>query len=81
MEKLINERIEKDLETLRQDEDSRDCLREVVKSDYKINDLQINFDNEESIVFNVTFGLSSACMAVDGTAVKFKISEIEKYLK
>jgi len=39
----------------------------------------IDFEDDK-INFYVTFGLSGACMSIDGTTVSFSLDEIKRYL-
>jgi len=77
----INERILKDFNSYRSDLSTKSCFSGIDSiPSYKMNDLDITFYNNE-IWFVIKWGLSSACRAVDGTIVIFKIDEIKQYLK
>jgi len=39
-----------------------------------------SYVDDDKINFSVTFGLSGACMSVDGTIISFNLDEIQKYL-
>ncbi|UAY53544.1 hypothetical protein [Ferruginibacter albus] len=77
---LINKQIQADYKQYSTDSQTKDCFIGIDSIPfYKMNELGISFYGDQ-IWFNVTFGLSSACMSVDGTIVSFKLSEIKKYL-
>jgi hypothetical protein len=77
---LINKQINQDFADFKKDSTARDCLTEIDSIPvYKMNDFEISFEENE-IWFEVHWGLSGACRAVDGTIVSFKFSEIKKYL-
>jgi hypothetical protein len=78
---IINKRIQADFKALSSDSNTRECLADIDSiPKYAMNDLEISFNGNE-IWFEVHWGLSSACRAVDGTIVSFDLEEIKKYLK
>ena len=77
---LINERIKQDFDEYKSDSNTRECLTEIDSIPvYKMNDFYISFYGNE-IWFEVHWGLSSACRAVDGTIITFKLNKLKKYL-
>jgi hypothetical protein len=46
---------------------------------FTFEQLGIDFDNN-SINFNVTFGVGGACSSVDGTGITFSLDEIKQYM-
>jgi hypothetical protein len=76
---IINSKIEKEYQSYSNDPETKDCFEDASFTPFKFDQLGIYFD-EDKINFNVTFGLSGACMSVDGTIVSFKLDEIQKYL-
>lgn len=77
---IINKRILEDFHKFSADSSTMDCLTEIDSIPvYKMDDFDISF-NKNEIWFEVQWGLSSACRAVDGTIVSFKLDEIKKYL-
>ena len=46
---------------------------------FTFEQLGIGFDNN-SINFNVTFGVGGACSSVDGTGIALSLNEIKQYL-
>ena len=46
---------------------------------FTFEQLGIDFDNN-TINFYVTFGLSGACMSVDGASIAFSLHNIKQYL-
>jgi hypothetical protein len=46
---------------------------------FTFEQLGIDFDNN-TINFYVTFGLSGACMSVDGASISFSLHDIKQYL-
>ena len=78
---LLNQRIKQDFNAFKADTATRDCLTEIDSIPiYTMNDFDISFEGDE-IWFEVHWGLSGACRAVDGTIVSFKFNSIKKYLK
>jgi hypothetical protein len=78
---IINERIQKDFKNFSSDSTDKECFAGLDSiPEYKMNDFEISFQKNE-IWFEVNWGLTGACRAVDGTIVSFKLSEIQKYLK
>jgi thiol-disulfide isomerase/thioredoxin len=77
---IVNAKIEKDYMSFYNDPESRDCFDGASFMPYTIDQLGIEFSTY-GIDFNVAFGLSGACMSVDGTKVSFNFDEIRKYLK
>mgnify|MGYP006269095117 CR=1 FL=1 len=59
---------------------SESCFEGFSLPSYKIDDFGIAFD-DSCMVFNLSFGLPGACMAFDGVSVRYKLKDIEKYLK
>jgi hypothetical protein len=76
---IINSKIEKDYKTYSNDSETKDCFEGTSFTPFEFDQLGIDFDVDK-INFNVTFGLSGACMSVDGTIVSFTLEEIQKYL-
>ena len=77
----INKEILKDFHKFSADSDTKECLQDIDSiPTYKMDELEISFDGNNNIRFEVHWGLSSACRSVDGTIVSFKVSEIIKYL-
>jgi hypothetical protein len=77
----LNEKILKDYKEYYNAEDTRDCFEGMDKNPkFTMNDMGIDFD-EDKIIFNISFGLSGACMSVDGTNVSLSMEELAPYLK
>ena len=77
LEKIINQRIRTDVASMRPD--AQECFSGFKLEDYLVNQLGIYF-RDDQMFFSVSFGLSAACMAVDGTVVSFTLKEIQPYL-
>ena len=78
--KLINERIKRDFNVFSTEAETSDCFSDFRSLPvYKMNDLGIDFNNDE-IQFHIEFNLPEACDPVGGTTVTFKIADITKYL-
>jgi hypothetical protein len=75
----INQKIQKDYIVFSTDPESKDCFDSVAPPKFSFDELFIDF-RDGKINFSVTFGLSSACMSVDGTTVSFTLDEIQQYL-
>ena len=76
---LINSKIEKDYLLFSNDPDTKDCFNGDQFTPFDFEQLGIIFD-DNNIIFNVYFGLSSACMSVDGTIISFELSDIQKFI-
>lgn len=74
----INQRIKKDYETLKADDGG--CFNGFRFEPFLVNQLGIYFKDDQ-IFFAATFGLPEACMAVDGTIVSYRLTEIQRYLE
>jgi hypothetical protein len=81
LEKEINKKINDDLVEMKKDEEIKDCFSNFENRMYKLDEMEISFEQKGFIVFSVKFGLGSACMSVDGTEVQIPIKEIEKFVK
>ena len=76
---IINSKIKKDYMSFYNDPETRDCFDGASFMPYNFEQFGIDFD-ANGLNFHVTFGLSSACMSVDGTIVSFNFDELKKYL-
>ena len=76
---IINSKIKKDYNSYTNNSETKDCFEGAKFIPFNFDQLGINFD-ADNVNFNVTFGLCSACMSVDGTTVSFTLDEIQKYL-
>ena len=76
---IINSKIENDYKSYSNDPETKDCFEGASFTPFNFDQLAIDFDVDK-INFNVTFGLSGACMSVDATIVSFNLDEIQKYL-
>ena len=76
---IINSKIKKDYYSYANYSETKDCFEGAKFTPFNFDQLGINFD-ADNINFNVTFGLSGACMSVDGTIISFNLDEIQKYL-
>jgi hypothetical protein len=76
---LINAKIKKEYEQYAQDPASSDCFGQMSLVPFTFEQLGIDFDNN-TINFHVTFGLSGACMSVDGASIAFSLHDIKQYL-
>lgn len=76
---IINFKIEKDYKLYSNNPEAKDCFEGASFSPFNFDQLGIYFDDDK-INFSVTFGLSDACMSVDGSIVSFNFDEIQKYL-
>ena len=76
---LINSEIEKVYDSDSIDPETKDCFDGEPFAPFSFEQMGIDFEDDK-INFNVTFGLSGACMSVDGTTVSFSLDEIKRYL-
>jgi hypothetical protein len=76
---LINAKIKKEYDLYAQDPESSECFDQMSFVPFTFEQLGIDFDNN-SINFNVTFGVGGACSSVDGTGITFSLDEIKQYM-
>ncbi|TAF64605.1 MAG: hypothetical protein EAZ55_11125 [Cytophagales bacterium] len=77
---LINGKIKKDYESYANDPQTKSCFDGKPFTPFTFDQLGISFDSDK-ISFNASFGLSSACMSVDGSIVSFDWGEMQTYIK
>ena len=78
--KLINQKIKKDFDEYFKDPENKDCFFGIEGfTYYQFEDLKISF-SKTGIDISVSFGLSGACLALDGTIVSFTFSELNGFL-
>lgn len=77
--KIINQKIKRDFDDYSKDPENQDCFDGISCPNYTYSDLNIIFI-ESGILFNASYGLSGACMAVDEASVMLEWNEIEKYV-
>jgi len=76
---IINHEIQEAYKEYASYEETKDCFEDMTLPAYTINQLGIDFDDNE-ISFHVTFGLSNYCRSIDGTIVSYSLTEIQEYL-
>lgn len=81
LENLINKKVSEELAELKKDEENSECLLNFQLPIFKLNDLQVSFEGDDSIVFAAGLGLGSACRPVDVIYVKIPITQVEIFLK
>lgn len=81
LEKKINVLIAKSNEEDDSVIDNMSCLEGFDLPYFKMNQMGISFSDKKEIEFHVTFGLSDACMNVDGAIIDLPIEEVLPYLK
>lgn len=81
LENLINKKVSEELAELKKDEENSECLLNFQLPIFKLNDLQVSFEGDDSIVFAAGLGLGSACRPVDVIYVKIPINQVEIFLK
>ena len=78
---IINKRIQKDFKKFSTDTLTKECFTNIkFIPKYLMDDFEITFQKNE-IWFEVNWRLSLVCLSVGGTAIPFKLAEIQKYLK
>jgi hypothetical protein len=82
-ENLINKKVSEEIAELKKDEDevNLECLSNFQLPNFKLDDMQVSFDGDQSIVFEVGLGLGSACRPVDVIYVRIPITRVEIFLK
>jgi hypothetical protein len=81
LENFINKKVGEELAELKKDEANSECLLNFQLPIFKLDDMQVSFDGDQSIVFEVGLGLGWACRPVDVIYVKIPITQGEIYLK
>jgi hypothetical protein len=77
---MVNAKIENDYKLFVRDPENAPCFEGFTYSPYTFEQMGITFEDNQ-ILFQVTFGLPSLCMSLDGTIVTFGLADIQKYLK
>ncbi len=80
LEQLINDKIKKEYETNLKNPELSQCMSWIKLRYYKLNEMGITFNENNTIDFHIYFGIGSACDNVGSTIQSFKISEISRYL-
>ena len=75
---IINSKIEKDYKEYSNNPETKTCFEGISFTPFNFGQLGIKFESNK-IEFSVTFGLSGACMSVDGTTVSINLDEMQKY--
>ena len=83
LENFINKKVSEELAELKKDEDeiNLECLSNFQLPIFKLDDMQVSFEGEDSIVFEVGLGLGSACRPVDVIYVKIPITQVAIFVK
>ncbi len=77
---IINSKSEEEFNKLANDPDSDNCFEGEKFTPVNFDDLSIKLEDDK-FVFLVSFGLCSACRALDEASVEFSLDEMQKYLK
>jgi hypothetical protein len=81
LENFINKKVSEELAELKKDEANSECLLNFQLPIFKLDELQVSFEGENSIVFEVGLGLGSACRPVDVIYVKIPITQVAIFVK
>jgi hypothetical protein len=76
---IINSKLEKIFIDGSKNSEDKDCFDDKTFKPFTFDQLGITFD-QDKIEFNASFGLSFACLAVDGNTISFNLTEIKRYL-
>ncbi len=76
---IINQKINETYVEYLNNPETKDCFDGFTFSNVSFDDLGISF-NDMGIDFSTSFGLSGACLSVDGATVSIKLDEIKGYL-
>lgn len=80
LEKMINDRLSEDLKSIR--EMSPDCFsRRKQYTGFKLKDMRIAINDDSEISFEVQYGLTDRCFAVNTLSTSFKIAEMKEFFK
>ena len=81
LEKYINNEIKKLYESDKKIMDNSQCVSFIKLRPFQINEMGIDFNHENKMVFNTSFGLPSACLNVDRNMLSMDLNQIKPYLK
>lgn len=78
LEKMINQRLEEDFKALRISDP--ECFgRRRHYPNFKLKDMRIAFTTNSEISFEITYGLSDACFAVNTASTNLKIVDLREF--
>ena len=76
---IINQKIKETYDEYSNNSETKDCFDGFTLTEVSFDDLGISF-NDTGIDFSISFGLSGACLSVDGTIISIELAEIKVYL-
>lgn len=78
LEKMINLRLEEDFKALKIS-DAECFSRRRYYPNFKLKDMRITFNDNSEISFEIEYGLSEACFAVNSASTNLKIVDLKEY--
>jgi hypothetical protein len=81
LENLINKKVGEELAELKKDEANSECLLNFQLPIFKVDELQVSFDGDDSIVFEAGLDMGWACRPLDVIYVKIPITQVEIFVK
>ena len=76
---IINQKIKETYDEYSNNSETKDCFDGFTLTEFSFDDLGISF-NDTGIDFSISFGLSGACLSLDGAIISIKLAEIKVYL-
>ena len=76
---IINQKIKETYHEYLNNSETKYCFDGFTLTEASFDDLGISF-NDNGIDFSISFGLSGACLSVDGTIISIELAEIKVYL-
>lgn len=78
LEKMINERLEEDFKAMKLSD--AECFnRKKYYPTFKLKDMRLAFNDNSEISFEIEYGLTDACFAVNSASTNFKILDLKEY--
>lgn len=78
LEKMINERLEEDFQAMKLSDP--ECFnRKKYYPTFKMKDMRLAFNDNSEISFEIEYGLTDACFAVNSASTNFKILDLKEY--
>lgn len=78
LEKMINDRLDEDFKAMKLSD--AECFnRRKYYPTFKLKDMRLAFNDNSEISFEIEYGLTDACFAVNSASTNFKIVDLKEY--
>lgn len=81
LEKLINKKLKNKYDSDSKIPEIKECMEFINFRYFKLNEFGISFNEKNEIMFNIDYGIGSACLNVSSDFVTIEHSDMKKYLK